>query len=115
MSNVFTLDSLREEVDKEYAPVKIGLSDGSSVTLRSLLRLNENDRKAVLSAVEAIGGDDADLNDVTKAATKVIDLLAGKDGKKLIRELDGDIALIVKVIESYMEASQLGEAQNSPA
>lgn len=125
MGNVFTLDSLREEVEKEFAPVKISLPDGTKVTLRSLVRLNKKDREAVLSALDDL--DDARSQDyeseegkaadgvdkLAAAAAKVLTLVSD-NGKALVRALNGDLALTMKVLESWMEATQVGEAENSP-
>jgi hypothetical protein len=121
MGKLFTLDSLREEVEKEYEPVKIALSKGEEVTLRNLLRVNKTDRTAVLKALkdlEEIQGDDGvgvdEVSQLVEAAETVLVKIAGPQGKKLITELDGDVALIMKVLEHWMGSSQPGEAQNSP-
>ena len=54
MSNVFTLDALRQETIRRYAPTEVDLGDGETVELKSLLRLREKDRKAVVAAIEEI-------------------------------------------------------------
>lgn len=120
MSNIFTLDSLREEVEKEFAPVTIGLSDGTEVTLRNLLRLPKKTRDAVLETLKALGGvgdkdevSSDEVDDLIDAASKILELVADQ-GKKLVKELDGDLALIMKVLEAWTEATQPGEARNSP-
>ena len=41
MSNVFTLDALRAETIRRYAPTVIDLGGGSEVELSSILRLSE--------------------------------------------------------------------------
>ena len=121
MSNVFTLDSLREEVEKEFAPVKIGLSDGTEATLRSLVRLNKKTREEVLSTLKALqsvsDSEETTIEDVdtmVDAATKILESVA-TNGKKLVKELDGDLSLTMRVLEAWLEASQPGEASNSPA
>lgn len=123
MSNLFTLDSLREEVEKEFAPVEIGLSDGTKVVLRSLIRCDEKTRKAVTAELEGFNeltGDDENedpekVEKLVTTASNVLRLVAGSDGRKLIKELDGDIHLILKVLQTWMEATQPGEATSSPA
>ena len=121
MSNVFTLDSLREEVEKEFAPVKIGLSDGTEATLRSLVRLNKKTREEVLSTLKALqsvsDSEETTIEDVdtmVDAATKILESVA-TNGKNLVKELDGDLSLTMRVLEAWLEASQPGEASNSPA
>lgn len=124
MSNLFTLDSLREEADKEFAPFKIPLSDGTQVTLRNLLRLSKPTRESVLKALDSMGSDEEDGEDdastrsidaMIASATKVLDLVSDSNGKKLLKEIDGDIALLLQVIKSWMAATQLGEADSSPS
>lgn len=126
MANLFTLDKLREDVSKEFAPVKIGLSDGTEVTLRNLLRLGKKDRETVLEklkVLESVGekkdDDEAkttieDLDRLAEAGNDIL-LLVADHGRKLVKELDGDFALILRVVETWMEATQPGEAQPSPA
>ena len=114
MTNVFTLDSLRAEADKEFSPFKLPLSDGTSVTLRNFLRLNEKTRDAVLAAVEGLNSD-GDIKEKISSATKIVELVSDANGKKLIKEIDGDLALLLQVIKVWMGETQLGEADNSPA
>ena len=95
MGNKFTLDSLREEVECEFAPVEIDLSDGTTVTLRHLLRLPKNTREKVidtLKVLETKEGDDPDVDVMIDAATAVLKLVADQ-GAKLVKELDGDVTL----------------------
>lgn len=128
MSNVFTLDSLREEADKQFAPVKIGLSDGSEVTLRNLLRLGEKDRELVRANIKLISAsnddesdeesseDDSfkDIDEKVRLASEILAKVAS-DSRKLLKELDGDVGLILQVLQTWMEGTQSGEAQPSPA
>ncbi|AVR76331.1 tail assembly chaperone [Mycobacterium phage Annyong] len=119
MSNVFTLDSLREEADKQFAPFKVRLSDGTEVVLRNLLRLNKNDRKTVLASIEALKTEDEseegrtldDIDRMVDTVSKILELAAGKDSRKLLKELDGDLGLLMGVLEGWLEATSPGEAQ----
>jgi hypothetical protein len=120
-NNVFTLDALREEVDKEYAPFKIRVADGTEVTLRSLLRLSKKDRDSVLDLIKKISSEDEERDGleevarVSEVTSKIIQLIADKDGgKKLLADLDGDLQVAIKIIEAWITETQLGEAQNSP-
>ncbi|AFQ97393.1 tail assembly chaperone [Mycobacterium phage Rebeuca] len=122
MSNVFTLDSLREEADKTFAPVKVELSDGSQVTLRNLLRLAKGDRKKVLATLETLRSDEDkegktldEIDTMVDAVTDVLKIVAGKDAAKLVKELDGDLGLLMGVLNHWLEETAPGEAQNSPA
>lgn len=119
MSNVFTLDALREEVEREFAPIKIGLSDGTDATLKSMVRLPKKTRDAVLDTLGSLedSGDSESADDIQKmldAATSILELVADK-GKQLTKEIGGDLALTMKVLEAWLAATQPGEARNSPA
>lgn len=132
MSNAFTLDALREETVRRYEPVELILSDGSSIELKSVLRLGKRDRDAVQAAMEEVSEigdsdiDDEDDDAVDEYAEKVCDsiakvfkLIASKP-KRLLVELDHDVpsikaSLYTAVLGRWMSESQLGEAESSPA
>lgn len=124
MPNAYTLDDLKADLDHEFAPLSLEIG-GESVVLRNLMRINEKDRAAVLVAlkeVEEVHQDDASepsVEDVAKLSGAVGFILKtvvdkGK-GDKLIKALDGDLMLAMRVMELWSEATQPGEAQNSPA
>lgn len=123
MTNTFTLDSLREEADKKFAPFKIPLSDGTQVTLRNFLRLSQKTRESVLEGINSLNADNDDedtasldsIDRMAGTAARIIETVADANGKKLTKEIDGDIALLMQVINAWMEATQLGEADSSPA
>lgn len=122
MGNVFTLDALREEVEKEYAPVQIVLKDGTSVTLRNLLRLPKKERSQVLAKIKVLesidsSGESEDASDVDLLANTALEILVlvSDHGKLLADELGDDLSIILKVLGVWMESSQPGEAQPSPA
>jgi hypothetical protein len=129
MSNVFTLDSLREETIRRYSPTEVDLGDGDSVELKSILRLGEKDRKAVIEAIEEINDieyDDEDEELVAEWADAVVDSCAkvfrvvASSPKKLMSRLDHEdpairANLYTAVLSRWVGESQLGEAKPSPA
>lgn len=122
MGNVFTLDSLREEVEREFAPVKIVVSDGSEVTLRNILRLPKKQREKVMEKLRVLesaekSDDEGDSDQIGRLAAAAIEVLAlvADHSDKLVEDLDGDAGVILKVLGVWMESSQPGEAQPSPA
>lgn len=132
MSNVFTLDSLREETVRRYAPVVVELSDGSTVELKSLLRLRQKDREEVLDALNALSEyeDDPDVDEddaveawaetATEACTRVYRLIVKGSLKRLLADLDDEdptikANLYTAVLGRWVSESQLGEAESSPA
>jgi len=130
-SNVFTLDALRAETIRRYAPTVIDLGGGSEVELSSILRLREKDRKQVLEAIESLNDldvdddsdDEADLIEwseaVVEVCTKIFKLIT-PGYKKLAAKLDHDdpkikANLFTAVLTRWIGESQLGEAESSPS
>ena len=129
MSNVFTLDALRQETIRRYAPTVVDLGDGNTVELTSLLRLREKDRKAVIAAIEDIN--DLDLSDdeedeealaewaesIVDACVKVFKLVCDSP-KKLLSQLDHEDPQIkanlhTAVLTRWVGETQVGEAEPS--
>jgi hypothetical protein len=119
-NNVFTLDSLREEVEKKFAPVKIGLSDGSEVVLPSLLRLSKESREEFTVALEDLKNIDDDDDSpenvelAVEAVSKVIGAVADKP-RELLKELAHEdkkiqLHLTQRVMDIWFKETQLGEA-----
>lgn len=127
MSNVFTLDALRAETIRRYAPTEVVLGEGDTVELNSLLRLKDKDRRAVIEAIEEINTLDFDEDDddvtewaeaVVDACTKVFKLITPAH-KKLVAKLDHEdptikANLFTAVLARWVGESQLGEAASSP-
>ncbi|AAN01778.1 tail assembly chaperone [Mycobacterium phage SoYo] len=132
MSNVFTLDSFREEADREFAPVKLELGGDDAVVLRNVLRIQKTRREEVFQLLEKLDSiakddegkqreeDDLDASEMEAMgdiALRMIELVADNDalGSRLVDELRDDLALTLKVFEAWMNATQPGEAERSPA
>lgn len=125
MSNVYSLAQLCEDLDKEFAPLKLEV-DGEELVLRNLMRIHDSDRSAVLTAltdIDIANGDDdqkelsAEQVDAMSAALRVIfsKVTANGKGDKLVEHIDQDLMLSMKILELWTEATQPGEAQSSPA
>lgn len=127
MSNTFTLDALREETLRRYAPVVVDLGDDETVELKSLIRLRKKDRETVLDTIESINEIEYDDEDeesiaewseaVVEAASKIFRLIASSP-KKLIAGLDHEdpeikASLFTQVLTRWVGESQLGEAESS--
>ena len=115
MSNSFTLDDLRAEVEREFAPVQITLAGGTVVTLKHLLRLPRKTRDKVvdtLKVLETKDGEEQDVDAMIDAAESVLKMVSD-NGPALVKELDGDVTLVMRVLERWMQATQPGEASPS--
>lgn len=124
MSNAFTLDSLREEIEKEFAPAKVGLKDGSEVVLRNLLRLDGKERDKVIGLLEGVkGAQDEDLesagaeriDEILSVVQEILKTVAETKGTQLVKELGEDLILTMKVLERWMGDTQPGEAESLPS
>lgn len=114
MSNSYTLDQLRADMDMKYAPVEIDLGKGKPVQLRHLLRLPADDRKAVRDAVESVNSEDT-AGDATLESIRTIIRTVADRGDELVTAIGDDLALGMHITELWMGATQPGEAENSPA
>lgn len=122
MSNIFTLDSMREEIEKEFAPFQLTI-DGKTLTLRNLLRVPKKHREevyALLDELAAVSDKDEEnsLSSTEKSAQialKILPLVA--DNEKLagvlVANIEDDLALTLRVFSTWMGATQAGEAEGS--
>ncbi|AYD87055.1 tail assembly chaperone [Mycobacterium phage NicoleTera] len=133
MSNVFTLDAMRDDVRKKYSPVVIALSDDVTVELKPLLKLSKKTREAVAEAVKELEDlpeldeDDEDAEELAdEYSTLICDVIAkvfrliATSPRKLLAELDAEeepqirAELYGAVLRTWMRETQLGEAAPSP-
>lgn len=126
MSNVFTLDSYREEVEREFAPFKLQITEDVTLTLRNLIRIPEAKRKKAFSLIEELqdvkASDSTDISDngdsldlAAAIGLQLIPLVADNEtvANQLVEAIRDDVPLIMKVLEGWMEATQVGEATSS--
>ena len=118
MSNIFSLDTLKNDLDHEFAPVQIEVG-GETVTLRHVMRLQKAERGKALDAIEAtreLDTNTADgIDEMLKQLKVVLGTVATGSGKVLTDAIGDDIALAMKVMDLWTERTQPGEASNSPA
>lgn len=122
MSNTFTLDSMREEMDKKYAPVTLDLGGGDVVVLQNVLRIKAGARKEALSLIKQIQSlteskDDAELSEedldaVNELQEKILQLAADKP-ELLDAAVGGDPMIVMEIFNRWMESTQAGEASSS--
>ena len=124
MSNVFTLDSMREEVEREFAPCQVDLGEGKTVTLRNLLRLRKKVRASVYALLDELadiqkdteGSGLASTEKQAEIALKILPLVADDEklGERLAESIEDDLALTLRVFSKWMDSTQVGEAEGSP-
>lgn len=123
MGNVFTLDSMREEIEKEFAPCQFELADGKTVTLRNILRLPKAGREKVYALLDELADiqkqdDEGGLVVTEKSAEvalKILPLVADSEklGRQLAESIEDDLALTLRVFSTWMDGTQAGEAEDS--
>lgn len=119
MTNTFTLEELRAETTRQFAPFTIGMSEGAVCNLRSVLRLSADERKTVKNLLDKLGRvEDVDsaeeLDGIVEIASQIIYVVADKPAKLLADLQDSDrhihVALLSKVLSAWMETTEAGEA-----
>jgi hypothetical protein len=122
-SSIFTLDNLRKEVEKEFAPFQIDV-DGEKLTLRNLLRVPKNRRDEVYGLLDELSAvqesDEGTLSVTEKSAQialKIIPLVSDKEklARTLVERIEDDLALTLRLFNVWMSATQPGEADSSPS
>ncbi|AEK32673.1 tail assembly chaperone [Mycobacterium phage LittleCherry] len=115
----FTLDNFRNAAMRKYAPVTVGLSDGTEVELRGLIRLSEKDREKVVDNFTLMGEmkstdgiddmSDSDKQLLADAMNEILLVLApGLDGRRLVSEIGDNVLVLGEVIDTWMTESRLG-------
>lgn len=122
-----SIDKLREDANKTFTGVELELDDETTVYLRNILRLPEKDQiefyrmLAVLFAAARDEEKDEERKPTPydemspyelgiKALTLLLDDKTA--AKKLTKALP-DLGLVVMVLNSWVEATGLGEAESS--
>lgn len=121
-NNIFTLDAMRAEIEKEFAPFQIEV-DGEKLTLRNLLRVPKNRRDEVYGLLDELSAaqesDEGTLSVTEKSAQialKIIPLVADKEklARTLVERIEDDLALTLRLFNVWMESTQPGNSGDSP-
>jgi len=111
VSNVFSLDSLREEIEKQFAPVQLEIGS-KTVTLSNMMRLPKKKRDFVMESLKELENEDKNDIDIEEIAVNV--LAEVSDNPALVRRgLKDELALSMKILGLWMESTQTGEAESS--
>jgi tail assembly protein len=104
-----TLDDIRRAAEQRYGDFDVTLPDGTTVTLRSRLRMSREDR-GLLGDVEqlATAGDTDAITEALRIAAKTPD-----QGRHLLDALGGDLATAAVLFEQWAQAVSSGESSAS--
>ncbi|QAY15922.1 tail assembly chaperone [Streptomyces phage Janus] len=103
----FTLDAIRAAADAKYGSTDIELNEKTTVHLLNPLRLPKEKRAELSALQEQMEADGADQEDLL---AKAIVLVADhpKKGEELIKAVNGDLALLAEIFETYGKGAQVG-------
>lgn len=117
-----TLDDIRAEIEKKYAPLTLEVK-GEEFVLQSLLRVDRKVRDAVQEKLKGVGGDpdengevqisteSANEDDVIQSIQFVLSSVTRDNkGARLVHLLPDDLLVLMEVMRSWKEATQPGEA-----
>lgn len=120
-----TLDFIKEEIDRRYAPFVVEGVPGGDVTLLPLLRLKSEQRNELLGMLERVNKlqENADAENASATSPeevsemldifgRAVSLVAENDAaaERLHKALNYDTAAYTLVFTEYIEATQMGEA-----
>jgi len=119
-NNIFTLDAMRSEIEKEFAPFQLTI-DGQTLTLRNLLRVGKKNREevyALLDQLSAVSDDEGSLTSTEQSAQialKILPLVADNEklANILVENIEEDLALTLRVFSKWIGATQAGEHEGS--
>lgn len=112
----FTLDNLKAEVERKYAPTVIENGDDEYI-LANLLQLPSKTRSEVLSLIDKVDGDEESASGIEEQLELFTEIvkLSEKNGRgdELLELIGDNTALIFEIVSAWMETTQVGEAEGS--
>ena len=110
MSNIVTLDQIREAAERKYGATEVVLGEGNTVTLVNVMRLPKEKRDRLMEVQRGLK-DDEDA-DQEAGLREILRLVAENDdhADRLLSAVGDDLASLVTVFELYSKGTELGEA-----
>lgn len=108
----YTFDDIRQAAEKKYKGLSIDLGDGSSVELRNILRLEEKKRNRLQELQDEESGS---IESTFQQVREMVSILADTEvgARKLLERIGGDNAVLMHVMQTWREQTQVGEATPS--
>lgn len=109
----FTLTDLKNSVAQKYAPTVIE-NGADTYTLQNPLQLPEKARDKVENLLDGLTGEESTTKDMLKVFREVVVLVTEESkGKELLGLLGDNDPLLIELVSSWMEDTQLGEVAGS--
>jgi hypothetical protein len=120
MAEPISIEDLQRQAEEKYPGLPLKLGDGTVVTLKNLLRLNDTAQKNATILIDSIKTDESDstAEQLEKQKRIVRDLLLlVADNPKAFKPVvdDWDLALLLLVMEKWQAETELPEAGGSPS
>src|SRR5690606_6511723 len=105
----YTLDDIRAAADAKYGSTDIELDEKTTVHLLNPLRLPKDKRAELMKIQDVLDQDGSDV-DQEEALTNALRLVADhpKKADALIKAVDGDLAVLASIFETYVKGTQAG-------
>ncbi|MFE5663405.1 phage tail assembly protein [Streptomyces niveus] len=108
----YSLDDIRAAADAKYGSTDIALNEKTTVHLLNPLRLPKEKREELTGLQDELDKEGADQEELLSRA---ILLVADhpKKGEELLKAVNGDLAVLAQIFETYGKGTQAGEASAS--
>lgn len=112
MSNVYTLDSIREAAEKKYGSFDIDLGNGEIVKLLNPLRISKENRKKLNGLQDRLDEESDNQEELLAESLRLVaENRSAVDG--LLAIIGDDLTILAEIFEQYTAATQTGEASAS--
>lgn len=118
-TDIFDLSKYESEVDVEYKSYKVRLDADTVVTLRNPFLIPEENRTRIFDIVSELNvGEDEEktqetVKNVGSAMIEMLQLVGDQNVHLLIERVRGNLPVVKRIFEDYMQTVQLGEASSS--
>ncbi|WP_031513705.1 phage tail assembly protein [Streptomyces sp. NRRL F-5123] len=111
----FSLDDIRSAADAKYGSTDITVDEKTTVHLLNPLRLPK-EKRAQLASIQDQLDAEGDV-DQEKVLSDAIRLVADhpRKAEALLKAVNGDLAVLAEIFETYGKGAQVGEALASAA
>ncbi|MFI7315477.1 phage tail assembly protein [Streptomyces venezuelae] len=107
----YSLDDIRNAAEAKYGSTDIELG-GETVRLLNPLRLTKAARNELTALQERLGDDGADQEELLSEAIRLV-AEHTKAADRLLKAVNGDLAVLAEIFDRYGEGTQAGEASAS--
>ncbi|WP_436739926.1 phage tail assembly protein [Streptomyces sp. BBFR102] len=108
----FTLDDIRAAADAKYSSTDITVDEKTTARLLNPLRLSKEKREELQGIQDRMDADGVDQEELLAEAILIV-VDHPKKGEALLKAVNGDLAVLAQIFNTYIEGAQVGEASAS--